>query len=160
MPERYTFDSEAILAFYLGEKGGEVVRDCLEKVQSGAAEGYINVLNLTEIYYILCRVDAKLAEEKQRNLRLYGLKVVPVEDDGLWREAARVKTKHSLSLAGAFAIATAEVFGSKLVGGSDKEFEELNAHLDGRLIVNTGVDGKKVRCSREKDGGKRNSAVT
>lgn len=129
MPERFTFDSEAILAFYLGEKGGEVVRDCFEKVQSGAAEGYINVLNLTEIYYILCRVSPELAEKKQRNLRLYGLKVVPVEDDGLWREAARVKTKHSLSLADAFAVSTAEAFKSKLVVGSDKEFREINIQL-------------------------------
>lgn len=129
MPENLTFDSEAILAFYLGEEGAEVVRDSLEKVQSGAAEGYINVLNLTEIYYILCRVDPKLAEEKQKNLRLYGLKVVPIEDDGLWREAARIKSKHSLSLADAFAAATAETLKSKLIVGSDEEFKELNIQL-------------------------------
>ena len=129
MPERLTFDSEAILAFYLGEEGAEVVRDSLEKVQSGAAEGYINVLNLTEIYYILCRVDPALAEEKQRNLRLYGLKIVPVEDDGLWREAARIKSKHSLSLADAFAAATAKILKSTLMVGSDKEFRELNIQL-------------------------------
>ena len=129
MPENLTFDSEAILAFYLGEEGAEVVRDSLEKVQSGAAEGYINVLNLIEIYYILCRVDPKLAEEKQKNLRLYGLKVVPIEDDGLWREAARIKSKHSLSLADAFAAATAETLKSKLIVGSDEEFKELNIQL-------------------------------
>ena len=129
MPENLTFDSEAILAFYLGEEGAEVVRDSLEKVQSGAAEGYINVLNLIEIYYILCRVDPKLAEEKQKNLRLYGLKVVPIEDDGLWREAARIKSKHSLSLADAFAAATAEALKSKLIVGSDEEFKELNIQL-------------------------------
>jgi len=127
--ERLVFDSEAILAFYLGETGGEVVRDSLEKVQGGEAEGYINVLNLTEIYYILCRVDLSLAEDKLRNLRLYGLKVVPVEDDGLWREAARIKSKHSLSLADAFAAATAETLKSKLVAGSDKEFDGLNIQL-------------------------------
>jgi predicted nucleic acid-binding protein len=129
VPERLTFDSEAILAFYLGEAGAEIVRDSLEKVQSGAAEGYINVLNLTEIYYILCRVDPALAEEKQRNLRLYGLKIVPVEDDGLWREAARIKSKHSLSLADAFAVATAQTLKSQLIVGSDKEFRELNIQL-------------------------------
>jgi len=129
VPERLTFDSEAILAFYLGEAGAEIVRDSLEKVQSGAAEGYINVLNLTEIYYILCRVDPALAEEKQRNLRLYGLKIVPVEDDGLWREAARIKSKHSLSLADAFAAATAKILKSTLMVGSDKEFKELNIQL-------------------------------
>ena len=129
MPERLTFDSEAILAFYLGEAGAEIVRDSLEKVQSGAAEGYINMLNLTEIYYILCRVDPELAEEKQRNLRLYGLKVIPIEDDDLWREAARIKSRHTLSLADAFAAATAKILKSKLMVGSDKEFRELNIQL-------------------------------
>lgn len=129
MPERLTFDSEAILAFYLGEKCGEIVRDSLEKVQKGEAEGYINVLNLTEIYYILCRVDPELAEEKQRNLRLYSLKVVPIEDDGLWRLAAQIKSKHALSFADAFTVATAETLKTKLIVGSDKEFNGLNIQL-------------------------------
>lgn len=129
MPERLTFDSEAILAFYLGEDGGEIVRDNLEKVQNGVAEGYINLLNMTEIYCILYRADPKLAEEKQRNLRLYGLKIVPIEDDGLWREAAKVKSKHSMSLADAFAVATAETLKSKLVVGSDKEFIDIDIPL-------------------------------
>ena len=129
MPERYTFDSEAILAFYLDEEGAEVVEDCLERVQSGEAEGCINIINLTEIYYILSRVSPELAEETEKKLRLLGLKVVPVEDNGLWREAARVKAKHSLSLADAFAVATAETYKSKLVVGSDEEFMELNIQL-------------------------------
>ncbi|MEM3549545.1 MAG: PIN domain-containing protein [Candidatus Bathyarchaeia archaeon] len=129
MQERLTFDSEAILAFYLGEEGGEIVRDNLEKVQSGETEGYINILNLTEIYYILYRADPKLAEEKQKNLRLYGLKVVPIEDNDLWREAAKIKGKHTLSLADAFAAATAKTLKSKLMVGSDKNFTELNIHL-------------------------------
>ena len=129
MLERLTFDSEAILAFYLGEEGGEFVRDSLGKVQNGDAEGYINILNLTEIYYILFRVDPELAEEKQRNLRLYGLKVIPVEDDDLWREAARIKGRHALSLTDAFAVSTAKSFESKLVVGSDKEFSEINIQL-------------------------------
>jgi ribonuclease VapC len=129
VPERYTFDSEVILAFYLDEEGAEVVEDCLERVQSGEAEGCINIINLTEIYYILGRVSPELAEETEKKLHLLGLKVVPVEDNGLWREAARVKTKHSLSLADAFAVATAEDCKSKLVVGSDKEFKELNIQL-------------------------------
>lgn len=129
MPERLTFDSEAILAYYLGENGGEMVRDSLEKVKNGVIEGYINILNLTEVYYIMLRVDQKLAEEKQRNLRLFGLKIVPVNDDGLWREAAQIKSKHSLSLADAFAVATARMLKSKLVVGNDREFNGLNVQL-------------------------------
>jgi predicted nucleic acid-binding protein len=129
VPERLTFDTETILAFYLGEKGGETVRDAFEKVQNGDAEGYINILNLTEIYYILYRVDPELAEQKQRSLRLYGLKVIPIEDNDLWREASRIKSKHTLSLVDAFAAATAKTLKSKLVVGSDKEFRELNVPL-------------------------------
>jgi predicted nucleic acid-binding protein len=127
--ECLTFDSEAILAFYLGETGGAVVRDSLEKIQNREIEGYINIVNLAEIYYVLARIDHKIAEEKQRNLRLYGLKVVPVEDDGLWREAALIKSKHSLSIADAFAVATAQALKSKLVVGSDKELKNLTIPL-------------------------------
>lgn len=47
----------------------------------------------------------------------------------MWREAARVKTKHSLSLADAFAVATAESCKSKLVVGSDEEFRQLKIQL-------------------------------
>lgn len=123
------FDSEVILAFYLAEEGGEVVRDCLERVQNGDAEGYISIITLTEIYYILFRVDSKLAEEKVQSLRLYGLNVASVEDDGLWREAARIKGRHALSLADAFAAATAKTYKSRLVVGNDEEFDELNIEL-------------------------------
>jgi len=129
VPERLTFDSEAILAFFLGEAGAELVRDNLEKVQKGETEGYINILNLAEIYYILSRVSPTLAEEKQRNLRLYGLKIVPIEDDGLWRKAAKIKSIYSLSLADAFAAATAESLKTALVVGSNKEFSDLNIQL-------------------------------
>ncbi|MFB3889173.1 MAG: type II toxin-antitoxin system VapC family toxin [Candidatus Bathyarchaeia archaeon] len=130
VPERFTFDSEAILAFYLGEEGGDFVRDLLEQVRSGAAEGYISIINLAEIYYILIRVSRELAEEKQSNLRMFGLKVVPVKDDGLWREAALVKAEHSVSLADAFAVATAQAFKSKLVAGSDREFRKLKLKIE------------------------------
>lgn len=74
-------------------------------------------------------MDPKLAEEKQRNLRLYGLKVVPINDNGLWREAAKIKCYHSMSLADAFAVATAESLKTKLIVGSDKEFNNLNVEL-------------------------------
>jgi predicted nucleic acid-binding protein len=129
VPERLTFDSEAILAFYLAEKGGEVVRDNLHKIQNGMVEGYINIVNFTEIYYILARINPEIAEEKQRNLRLYGLRVVPVTDDGLWREAALIKSKHSLSLVDAFAVATAKILKSTLVVGCDKAFNNLDIQL-------------------------------
>jgi predicted nucleic acid-binding protein len=127
--EKLTFDTEAILAFYFGEMGAEVVGESLRRVQKGEIEGFMNVLNLTEVHYILCRVNPDLAEQKLRNLRLYNLKIVPIEDDDLWVEAAMIKSGHSLSLADAFAVATAKVLESKLVVGSDREFEGLEVSL-------------------------------
>jgi predicted nucleic acid-binding protein len=125
----YTFDSEPILAFFFAEEGGDVVRDLLEEVRVGEAEGYMCIVNFCEIYYILSRLSFELAEEKQSNLRGYGLKIVPIDDDGLWREAAKIKAKHALSLADAFAVATSKISGSKLVVGGDKEFTKLNAQF-------------------------------
>ena len=74
-------------------------------------------------------MSPKLAEEKQRNLRLYGLKVVPINDNGLWREAAKIKCDHALSIADAFAVATAQNLKTRLMVGSDKEFNNLNVEL-------------------------------
>ncbi|MBD3206904.1 PIN domain-containing protein, partial [Candidatus Bathyarchaeota archaeon] len=85
------FDTEALLSFYLGEPGGSTVQERLEEVVRGETKGYLNIVNLTELYYILYRKNPSLAEDKERNLRGYGLEIVPVEYDGLWREAAETK---------------------------------------------------------------------
>ena len=47
-------DTESLLIFYLGEVGADVVEDLLKKVLRGDIKGYLNVINLTEFYYILC----------------------------------------------------------------------------------------------------------
>ena len=55
--ELLTFDSEPIIAFFLAETGGDQVKGFLKKIQKGEAEGYINIINLTEIYYNLSRIS-------------------------------------------------------------------------------------------------------
>jgi len=88
------FDTEVLLIFYLGEEGAEVVEELLKKVQNREIKGYINVINLTEFYYILYRRNPAIAEEKVRNLKAYGLEVVYVSDDRVWREAGKIKAVH------------------------------------------------------------------
>ena len=79
------FDTQALLIFYLGEAGSERVESYLEKVSSGEAKGYLNIINLAEFHYILRRVGKTTAEEKERNLRSFGVKIVPVTDNSpLW----------------------------------------------------------------------------
>ena len=126
---KIVFDTEALLVFYLGEKGGDQVKMYLEKVQGGEIEGLLNVVNLAELYYILFRRSPQVAEEKETNLRAYGIRMVPVLDGKLWKEAGKTKGEHALSLADAFAVATAKVEKAKLVTGRDEEFNRLNVDL-------------------------------
>ena len=124
------FDTEALLAFYLGEPSGKEVERRLVKITKGEIRGYLNIINLTELYYILYRRSPDIAEEKERNLRGYGLEIVPVDDNRLWKEAAKTKGKHALSLADAFAIATAKVKKANLLLGRDTEFNGIDITIE------------------------------
>jgi len=65
-----------------------------------------------------------LADENCRALSSLGLTVLPVENDDLWRNAAKIKAQHPMSLADAFAVTTAQAYKTKLVVGSDRELGE------------------------------------
>jgi predicted nucleic acid-binding protein len=125
------FDTEALLAFYLGEPGGRMVQRRLEEIMEGETKGYLNIVNLTELYYILYRKSPDIAQEKERNLRGYGLEVVPINDDGLWKKAAETKGSHALSLADAFAAATAKVKKATLMAGRDTVFDGIDIQIEG-----------------------------
>jgi predicted nucleic acid-binding protein len=118
-------DTQALLILYMGEEGAENVAGLLKQVLDRKIKGYMNVVNLAELYYILSRKSKKVAEEKERNIRSFGVKIVPVKDNALWKEAATLKACHSLSLADAFAAATAKNLKSKLVTGTDPEFDRI-----------------------------------
>lgn len=122
-------DTEALLAFYLDEPGAQKVEEILKGTIEGRVKCFLNVVNLCEFYYILARKSGKLAEEKESNLRSYGVKIVPVSDGSLWREAARIKASHSLSLADAFAAATARLMKADLVTGTDREFSGIGLNI-------------------------------
>ena len=100
--------------------------DLLRRIQNKELKGFLNIVNLTEFYYILYRRDAAIAEEKERNLRAYGIEIVPLMDNAIWREAGRIKGEHAISLADAFAVATAISKKDKLVVGRDEEFKKVS----------------------------------
>ena len=120
------FDTEPLLTFYKGEPGDADVEELLNKVVESSLQAYINIVNLTEFYYILHRYSPEAAEEKTRNLGAYGVKVVPLTEDTLWKTAAKTKSMHPMSLADAYAVATAKVTNSILVIGKDREFEGID----------------------------------
>lgn len=123
------FDTEALLIFYLGEEGSDVVEELLRSVQNKETKGFLNIINLTEFYYILYRRGAVMAEDKVRNLRAYGMEIVSVTEDGIWREAGKIKGEHAIPLADAFAVATAIAKKDKLVVGRDEDFKKVSVPL-------------------------------
>jgi len=111
---------------YLGEGGSKEVEAHLEDVSEGKVKGYLNIVNLAELYYILRRIDGSVAEEKERNLRSFGVEMVPVNyNSPLWKKAATIKAENAVSLADAFAASTAIVHRGVLLTGSDIEFEKV-----------------------------------
>lgn len=124
--QRLVFDTQALLKLYLGEDGADEVVLMLREIQEGRSAGWINIVNLAEIYYILSRRSRQVAEEKEKSLRGYGVEVVPVVPASmLWKSAALLKAQHSMSLADAFAAATALELRAKLVTGADLDFQSL-----------------------------------
>ena len=49
------FDTEALLAFYLGEPGGKKVERLLAETMKGETRSCLNIVNIAELYYILYR---------------------------------------------------------------------------------------------------------
>ena len=120
------FDTQALLVFYLGEAGSDRVESYLEQISEGETKGYLNIVNLAEFHYILRRISRTTAEEKERNLRSFGVKIVPVTyNSPLWKGAAAIKADNALSLADAFAASTALLRKGTLLTGSDAEFDRV-----------------------------------
>lgn len=111
---------------YLGEEGSNKVEAYLEAISERKVKGYLNLVNLAELYYVLRRIGRSVADEKERNLRSFGVEIVPVRDKSpLWKEAAVIKAENAISLADAFAASTAIHYKGALLTGSDIEFERV-----------------------------------
>jgi predicted nucleic acid-binding protein len=127
--EYLTFDTEPILIFFKDEPGAKQVTNLFKKILTNDVVGYINIVNLTEVYYAIAKIDLKAAEEKRKTLIQYGFKVVSAEYNGLWCTAALLKNKYQLSLGDAFAVATAQALKTKLVVGGDKKLQNVPVPL-------------------------------
>lgn len=126
---KYIFDTEALIAFAFDEDGSEQVEDYLKQVFSGDAEGYVNIINLTELRYVSVRLGSKAkADTFIHYLQQKGLNIV---DAGrVWESAADYKDQYKMSLADAYATASATTIGGTLLVGADDDFDEILTSTD------------------------------
>ncbi len=76
---RLLFDTHAFLAFFNREKGSEIIKDLMDLVQNGDAEGFVATISLTELAYIYSRrADPALAKLRVMQILHSKLKTVPL----------------------------------------------------------------------------------
>lgn len=122
--KKVVFDSYALIALFRQEPGYELVRDLLVKMANDESEGYINAINLGEVYYMI----SHKSNTKNADAAITAIKQMPIQiiepDLKMCLDAAAIKAKHSLSYADAFAAALTISRKAVLVTG-DEEFECL-----------------------------------
>ncbi len=109
------------------EPGARVVAELLVEAKAKHERLLLHEVNLAEVYYLTIR---RAGEDRARSLaaqlQRLPIQVVTSTTEILW-EAARLKAKHSISIADAFAAATAIIMEATVVTG-DPEFRAV-AHL-------------------------------
>jgi ribonuclease VapC len=119
-------DSHAVLAYFEGEPGGEVVRRLIQRAERRQVHLYLSLINCGEVAYIVRREKGQEAAEEI----LSRIDVLPITLHGVDRKlveaAATLKAQHPIAYADAFAAATASMLGAPVVTG-DPEFRHLEA---------------------------------
>lgn len=125
MPEHKVLDSWALLAWLLDQPAAGQVESLLERAERGEISLSMSWLNAGEVYYMTAReLGAAQAEVFLTRLPSVPLRLeLPDAADVL--SAAKLKAKHRISYADAFAAALAMRDGAALVTG-DPELRTLS----------------------------------
>jgi len=118
-------DAWAALALLRGEGNAAVaMRRYLRRAHGGRGRLVMSLVNLAEVFYRMIQVSSEeRAEETLAVFRRLPIDMLPVREP-VAQEAARLKAAHPLSLADAFAVATARLEGGRILTG-DKEIVAL-----------------------------------
>lgn len=114
---KIVLDSGVILSFLEGE-----FRDYYEKILNQEIIPYINTVNLTEVYYVLCRkIGKEKAEEIIKSIIKSGYYEIVGVKPKILKYAAECKCIHSISLADCFSIATAKFLKTRALFRREEE---------------------------------------
>ena len=121
--KRVLFDSHAILKWTQMEHGYEKVKSCLEACRDRSITGYMNQINLGEVYYKTIRaVGIDRARDFLENFLRIPIDIILPDSDLIWK-ASEIKAEYAISYADCFAVATAMRFNVHILTG-DHEFKK------------------------------------
>jgi predicted nucleic acid-binding protein len=128
-PASKVVDSWALLAWLRGEKPATHVGNVLERAGAGDIQLLMSWINAGEVYYMLARKHgAPMADEFLTRLPSLPIRLVR-PDEGAIIAAARLKSRHKISYADAFAAALAQKEDAALITG-DPELKGLGELLE------------------------------
>ena len=124
MKRKRLLDSFAVMCWLQDEPGARLVSELLAETEATHDRLLLHEVNLAEVYYLTIR---RAGEDRARSI-VAQLLSLPIEiiastPEILW-QAAVLKAKHPISLADAFAAATAIIMDAAVVTG-DPEFRSI-----------------------------------
>lgn len=129
---RYVLDTSAILTLRGNEPGADRVESLLRAVRGGRVQGLLSFMTRMEVLYRVSSDEGADAAESAIRL-LDATRIVWVScEEGILREAARIKAGGGLSVADAWIAATAVERGAVLVH-KDPEFRRLS-HVEQEIL--------------------------
>ncbi len=129
-PNRFVFDSYALIGFLENESFADRVQLFLVQAMNREALLYIHAIHIGEVYYITMREKGKsIADLAYARIKALPIKVIELIDEELLLIAAGLKAKYPISYADSFAAALAMIKSCSLLTG-DPEFRSLENHKE------------------------------
>lgn len=126
--KRILFDAHAILKWTQKEQGYQKVKSLLIACKEQSTLGYMNQINLGEVYYKTIRaVGVEEAKKFLENFSRLPLSIILPDSELIWR-ASEIKAEYSISYADCFAAATALQYEASILTG-DPEFKKIESFV-------------------------------
>jgi len=126
--KRILFDAHAILKWTQKEKGYQKVKSLLVECRNQSALGYMNQINLGEVYYKTIRaVGLDEAKKFLENFFRLPLSIILPDSDLIWK-SSEIKAQYPISYADCFAAATAIKYEATILSG-DPEFKKIETFV-------------------------------
>jgi ribonuclease VapC len=122
--KRILLDSHAVLKWTQKEPGYQKVKSVLLACRDKSMIGYMNQINLGEVYYISIRaVGIEKARSFLENILRLPITIILPDSDLIW-QASEIKANYPISYADCFAAATATTYQATILTG-DPEFKKV-----------------------------------
>jgi len=124
----YVLDACALIAYFNEEDGSDKIASLFEEAEEGRVTVMIHGINLFEVHYDLLRSDGdNVATAALATLNDSSIKIIDTVSEAIRAEAAHFKNTYRISVADAFALATAKLNNAILVTSDHHEFDPIEA---------------------------------